>query len=193
MFYLERGRPYSLHPEDKKRRLLDELKPLCHELGISPVVIGGLAVSHHGYARTTRDVDFFLSESAAGALSARLKNELGWKRHAEGFKNTILAVGLAICVEGRKTSPRWNETFPPPRALRTLEVRPFPVVALSELIALKVMSARAQDDADVIGLLKRQARRMGSLASRAGKRLATPEARDHLRSLVERAREELGR
>lgn len=193
IFYMEKGQPYSLHPDDKKRALLRELEPLCRELGVSPVVIGGLAVSHHGYVRTTRDVDFLLTERDALTLGGRLKAELGWKRQGEGFKNTILDVGLDICVEGRRTSPRGTETFPSPESLRSLKVEPFRVVALPELLALKVKSARAQDDADVVGLLKAHARRMVALAAQASSRLSTPAARAHLKGLVQRAREELRR
>ena len=51
--YMEKGHPYSLHPEDRKRKLLNEVERICREMTLSPVVIGGLAVSHHGFIRTT--------------------------------------------------------------------------------------------------------------------------------------------
>lgn len=76
---LERGKPYSLRPDDPKRKLADELARLARELGIRPVIIGGLAVNHHGYLRVTRDVDLLLSERDAVALFRRLKAEPGWR------------------------------------------------------------------------------------------------------------------
>jgi hypothetical protein len=67
------------------------------------------------------------------------------------------------------------------------------VPQLSELIALKVMSGRARDDADVVELLKRHRRRIAALRTAAAKRLKTEEARRRLRALVERARDEMAR
>lgn len=193
MSFMERGRPYSLHPDDRKRKLLVELERLAKETGITPVVIGGLAVSHHGYVRTTVDVDILVTEGAAGVLFQRLKRELGWKRYGEGFKNTILDVGLDICVAGRRTSPKWDETFPDPGKLRVLKVRPLPVPALPDVIALKAMSGRSQDEADIVNLLKVRPAKMASICGAARKRLRTAPAKALLDALARRAREELAR
>jgi len=190
---MEKGKPYALRPEDAKRRLADELARLCREEGVAPVVIGGLAVNHHGYMRVTADVDILVSREDAVPLYRRLRSEPDWRRYAEGFKNTIVDVGLDICVEGERTAPGSTEEFPDPRALRTLPVKPLPVLSLSELIALKVMSARARDDADVVELLKRHLSRVPKLRAAASKRLRTDKARDRLAALVARARAEVAR
>src|SRR5262245_10475983 len=102
---MEKGRPYSLRAEDPKRRLADDLAQIARELGVAPVVIGGLAVNHHGYLRLTADLDVLVSKAGAAALLRRLRAESGWKRHAEGFKNTLLGVSVDICVEGERTAP----------------------------------------------------------------------------------------
>jgi hypothetical protein len=149
-----------------------------------------MAVSHHGYARFTADVDIMVPRDAAAALYRRLKSEPGWRRYAEGFKNTIHDVGLDICVEGERTSPRSEEVFPDPRTLRTLKVRPLPVIALPELIALKVKSGRVRDEADVVELLKLHFRRAASLERSAARLLGTAEAKERLEALVIRATEE---
>jgi len=187
---MEKGKPYSLRPQDAKRRLADDLARICRHLDVPPVVIGGLAVNHHGYMRLTADVDILVSKGDAVALYRKLRAELGWKRHAEGFKNTLLGVSVDICVEGERTSPGSTETFPNPADLQTLDVRPLPVPALSELIALKVMSGRARDDADVVELLKRHPSRVPSLRRAASGRLRTEEARRRLDHLIARAKEE---
>jgi hypothetical protein len=114
-----------------------------------------------------------VSREDAVPLYRRLKSEAGWKRHAAGFKNTIVGVGLDVCVEGERTSPGSTEEFPSPAELKKVGVRPFPVPALSELIALKVMSGRARDDADVVEPLKRHRRRMVALRRAASRRLRT--------------------
>lgn len=190
---MEKGKPYSLRPEDPKRRLAEDLARLCRDLRFPPVVIGGLAVNHHGYMRFTADVDVLVAREDAVPLYRRLKSETGWRRHAGGFKNTILGVSLDICVEGERTAPRSEEVFPSPAALRTVPVRPLPVPALPELIALKVMSGRARDDADVVELLKRHLGRLRTLIRAARGRLCTAEARERLTRLAVRARQEAAR
>ncbi len=190
---MEKGRPYSLRPEDSKRRLADELARVCDEAGVRPVVIGGLAVNHHGYMRVTADVNLLVARRDAVALNRRLRSEPGWRRYAEGFKNTELGVGLDICVEGERTAPGSAEEFPDPAGMRTTAVDPLPVPALSDLLALKVMSGRARDDADVVELLKRHRSRIASLRRAAAQRLRTVEARGRLKSLVARAMAEASR
>lgn len=193
MASMEKGRPYALRPEDAKRRLADDLARLCRAEGVKPLVIGGLAVNHHGYMRVTADVDILVSRAEAVPLYRRLKSEPGWKRYAEGFKNTLVGVGLDICVEGERTSPGSTEEFPSPAELKKIGVRPLPVPTLSDLIALKVMSGRARDDADVVELLKRHPTRMVALKTAALRRLRTRGARQRLAALVDRARQEAGR
>jgi hypothetical protein len=190
---MEEGRSYSLRPEDPKRRLADDLARLGRDLGVTPVVIGGLAVNHHGYMRLTADVDILVSRADVGPLLRRLRSEPGWKRHAEGFKNTLVGVSVDICVEGDRTSPRSAETFPSPAELDIIELQPLPVPALPDLLALKVMSGPARDDADVVELLKRHHTQIPSLRRRASERLRTAEARRRLDGLVRRAREEMAR
>lgn len=190
---MKKGKPYALRPEDAKRRLVDDLARLCADAGVRPVVIGGLAVNHHGYMRVTADVDILVARGEVVALYRKLKSEPGWKRYSEGFKNTQLDVGLDICVEGERTAPRSTEEFPAPAELAVVEVGPLPVPALGELLALKVMSGRARDDADVVELLKRHRTRMATLRAAASRRLRTPEARKRLSGLVARAKAESAR
>lgn len=193
MALMDKGEPYGLRREDTKRQLAEDLARLCREAGGAPLVIGGLAVNHHGYARFTADVDLLVSRAQAMPLLNRLKREQGWRRRGERFKNTVLDVAVDICVEGDRTSPHSRETFPAPADLRSVSVRPLPVVQLPDLIALKVMSGRARDDGDVVELLKRHRRRIAALRTAAAKRLKTREARRRLDALATRARDELGR
>jgi hypothetical protein len=190
---MEKGRPYSLRPEDAKRKLADDLARLSREAGVAPVIIGGLAVNHHGYMRFTADVDVLVSRRDAVPLYRRLRAEPGWKRYAEGFKNTIMEVGLDICVEGERTAPGSTEEFPDPANLRVLRVKPLPVLSLPDLIALKVKSGRARDDADVVELLKRHLPKVARLRAVASRRLTTKAARERLSVLVARARAEAAR
>jgi hypothetical protein len=193
MASMEKGRPYALRLEDGKRRLANDLARICAQARVKPVVIGGLAVNHHGYMRVTADVDILVARKDAVALYRRLRSEAGWKRYAEGFKNTETGIGLDICVEGERTAPRSAEEFPDPGQIDTIPVDPLPVPTLPELLALKVMSGRARDDADVVELLKRHRSRLTSLKAAASRRLRTAGARARLRALVARARAEAAR
>ncbi len=176
MRFMERGKPYALKPDDSKRKLAAELKALCKEIGVNPIIIGGLAVSHHGYARFTADVDILVTKEDAASLYRRLKAEPGWKKYEEGFKNTYFDVGLDIRVEGGRTSPRSQEVFPNPKEIRSVPVRPLPVIDLAGLIALKVKSGRARDDADVVELFKRHRSKISVLRRTASRLLSTREA-----------------
>jgi hypothetical protein len=91
------------------------------------------------------------------------------------------------------TAPRSTEEFPNPSEIATIELDPLPVPTLPELLALKVMSGRARDDADVVELLKRHRTRMASLRTAASRRLRTEDARTRLRALVARAKAEAAR
>jgi hypothetical protein len=187
------GEPYALRPGDPKRKLIHELARISRELKIRPVVIGGLAVNHHGYLRVTVDVDLLLSKDDALKLHRRLKDELGWKRYGEGFKNTTLGVGVDMCVERGGTSPSWREFFPHPAEIKVLKVSPMPVPSLEELVLLKAKSGRLKDDGDLGELLKRHPRRIESLHQTVRNRLETSEARRHFDGVVARAKEELAR
>jgi hypothetical protein len=157
---------------------------------VRPVVIGGLAVNHHGYMRVTADVDILVARSEAIVLYRTLRAAPGWRRHSEGFKNTECGVGLDICVEGERTAPGSTEEFPDPAQLQTVAIYPLPVPTLAELIALKVMFGRARDDADVVELLKRHLSRMAALETTACRRFRTGEARRRLGVLIARAKAE---
>lgn len=187
------GEPYSLKPGDPKRKLIHEIARIARELKIRPVVIGGLAVNHHGYLRVTVDVDLLLSKDDAVKLHRRLKEELGWKRFGEGFKHLASGVGVDFCVAGGGTSPSWKEHFPQPTGIKTVKVTPLPVAALSELVILKAKSGRLKDDGDLGELLKRHPKRIDSLHKTARNRLTTEEARRHLDEVVARAKIELAR
>ena len=73
---IEGGRPYSLRLEDPKRRLADAVAASVHELGIRPLVIGGLAVSHHGYLRVSLDLDLLVAKHE-GLRTAEARGRLG--------------------------------------------------------------------------------------------------------------------
>jgi hypothetical protein len=103
---MERGSPHSLSPENRKRRPADDFRKLCREIGVEPVVIGGLAVNHPGFMRFTADLQVLVSKDDAARLFRRLKETPGRRRPAEEFRSSELGLGLDIRVESERTSSR---------------------------------------------------------------------------------------
>jgi hypothetical protein len=107
--------------------------------GIPHAVIGGLAVGAYGHPRATRDADFLVGDAAfvrrGGVL--RMRPEV-----------PIEVRGVAIDTVWASSS---DEEVGISLAVLSHGVR---VVPLEVLIAMKVRARRAQDDADVVGLLR---------------------------------------
>lgn len=171
---MEKGWPYSLRPEDRKRRLVDDLARLARRLKIRPIIIGGLAVNHHGYVRATADVDILLTREDAARLRRRMRRR-----------------ALDVHVSGHQSWRAWQERLPDVAAVRVLPVRPLPVPTLHELIALKAMTGLMRDASDIMELLKLHRRRIPALHKSARARLRTEEARRHLDAVIARTREEI--
>jgi hypothetical protein len=95
MMVMERGQPYGTAQEDKKRRLVEELGSIARSLDVNPVIIGGLAVAHHGYLRTTRDVAILMSEDDADVVGLLKRH---WRKRR---RLTQEVVGKLASAEAR--------------------------------------------------------------------------------------------
>jgi hypothetical protein len=132
-------------PEEMARTLADFQKVQGRAL-----VIGGVAVIHHGYRRYTHDVDVLYSYHDAGILSRLeadfkvvLRAENGW-HHLE---HRATGVRLELIPEGGLTTYGF---IPAPQTAGGENG----VVSLSGLIWLKLVSGRSKDDADVVEVAK---------------------------------------
>lgn len=119
--------------------------------GTSYRIVGGVAVVHHGYPRTTEDIDVLVAADAIAKLAASASafefRAIDVRRfeHASGVRIDLLVEGELL--------PRGDARYPSPSALE-----PSPgsdVVGLAGLIQLKLVARRHQDLADVVALLKR--------------------------------------
>ena len=187
---MEKGRPYSLRPEDAKRRLADDLARICEEAGVKPVVIGGLAVNHHGYMRVTADVDILVARRRPSPSTGGSGPSQAGSATPKGSRTPSWASGSTSTSKAKGPRPARPRRSPNPAEIATIDLDPLPVPTLPELLALKVMSGRARDDADVVELLRRHRSRMASLRNAASRRLRTEDARKRLRALVARAKAE---
>jgi hypothetical protein len=112
-------------------------------------IVGGVAVVHHGYARTTQDVDVLVASDAWAALE-REATRFGFT--SSGARRFVHDTGVRVdvLVEGEPL-PRGDAVYPSPDELD----QDGDVVGLVGLVRLKLTARRHQDLADVVALLKR--------------------------------------
>lgn len=133
--------------------------------GIAWALIGGLAVSLRGQPRMTVDVDLVVLADVERAL--RLVEELGSTPFAPLFpgvedvvsrsyilpirhRATGIRVDLAIGVSGFERDAVGRAT---PIEIGELHV---PVVSVEDLLVMKALAGRPQDDADIRGIVAAQ-------------------------------------
>lgn len=123
-----------------------EVSRILSEAGEEGAVIGGVAVVLHGHVRTTMDVDVYAPS-------------------AERIGDLLKGQGFAFDVERREFRKRGvpvhlvtaAQVKVPPRHFETIDE--IQTISLADLISIKLRSgteniARAQDIADVIGLIR---------------------------------------
>jgi Nucleotidyltransferase of unknown function (DUF6036) len=173
-------RQEALRLLDRRGLLLDlarKISTLMHREKIPGVVIGGIAVVLHGHVRSTTDIDIFLDpplEPIAKALC-----ESGFRYDHE--RHEFIRDGVPVHLVTREQVAR------PPR--KAIEIEGITTVSLADLIEMKLESGsknvlRAQDLADVIGLIRRN-----GLTDEFARQLHES-LRDEFRKLVKAIREE---
>lgn len=138
-------------PEDFK----DLLKLLnLHE--VKYLLIGGYAVSYHGYIRTTDDIDFFIgiSEENAEKINNVLidfgfqggvdKNLFLTKENIVRLGAPPLRVELLTSISGISFEECWEN-----RVLDKIEGVSVPIISLRDLIKNKSSTGRTKDLADI--------------------------------------------
>jgi len=133
---------------------LPEVLRLLEDAGVAFKLVGGVAVVHHGYPRTTEDVDVLVEQRAEARLDAALASH-GFERASErrlthvptGVRVDVLVAGTPLPREGRGVYPSPRDLGASPRDAR--------VVDLGGLLELKLRAGRHRDIADVVELLKR--------------------------------------
>ena len=138
------------------------LSRLLTESGVPHCLIGGLAVAAHGHPRATKDADFLIDVAATAPLIERAA-ELGLSvrpEHADFAEE-----GLVVLCTADAGDPAADLLVVDSDVERDIVARAamveigdtrVPLVALEDLLALKLASDRAQDVADVEALLLRR-------------------------------------
>jgi hypothetical protein len=133
---------------------LDAIRKLFSDARVAFKIVGGVAVVHHGYPRTTEDVDVLVESATAERLQTALGAN-GFERvSAARLRHTATGVRVDLLVAGSPLPRTGAGSYPSPQALRGSSRDP-DIVDLPGLLGLKVRAARHRDLADVVELLKR--------------------------------------
>ncbi len=139
---------------------------LCNKHKIKYLVIGGYAVSVHGYPRSTKDIDVCIEisdENASNMVqvikdfgfgSLNLNKEDFLKKHfitQLGFPP--LRIDILNDLDGVSFEEAWNN-----KKIVSIENVPVNFIGYNELIIVKQKAGRPQDIADVDKLKKRNNR-----------------------------------
>jgi hypothetical protein len=162
---------------DGKGAILDlarELSQRFRDAGIRAAVVGGVAVVLHGHVRTTLDVDVLVEpplEPIVGLLTAH-----GFDFNPQRREFTKHGIPVHLVVP--------DQAGPLPEVLD--EIEGIATVPLARLINMKLRSgtrslARAQDLADVVGLIRH--RRLGTAFARHLDKDLRPEFRKLVRAV----------
>jgi hypothetical protein len=132
---------------------LGDVRRLLQDAGVRFKLVGGVAVVHHGYARTTEDIDVLVETGALARLQPMLGSH-GFERSSDArIRHVATGVRVDLLFAG-SPMPRGDGTYPSPEALLGSPRDPS-IVALPGLLGLKLRSRRHRDLADIVELLKR--------------------------------------
>jgi hypothetical protein len=132
---------------------LAALRDLLANAGMAYVVVGGVAVVHHGYVRTTRDIDLIVERSEGTRLEPLLGAGGFERQRANRWRHGTSGVEVDLLFAGDPIPPRSQRRYPAPEAVKRSS-RERDIVDLPQLLELKLAAARHQDLADVVGLLQ---------------------------------------
>jgi hypothetical protein len=136
---------------------VDQALPATRELlasaGVPFKVVGGLAVIHHGYARTTEDIDLLIEAGSQERIDARLA-PCGFARETpDRLRHRATGVAVHLLIAGEPMPRPGSPPYPSPESLPS-SPEDAAVVSLDALVRLKLLAGRHQDRADVVALLK---------------------------------------
>ena len=145
----------AMNPSTKP---VDEVLPLVRallaEAGVVYRFVGGVSVVHHGYVRTTQDIDVLVRPDAAAALDPLLEKH-GFERVSpHKIRHVATGVPVDFLVAGETLPRPLAKPFPDP-ASTTVSTDDESVIGLAVLFELKLRAGRLRDQADVLELLKR--------------------------------------
>jgi hypothetical protein len=168
----------------------NEFLRLLKRHGVRFVMVGGLAVSVHGHARYTKDLDVLVDPTEANARRlGKALVEFGftatgraWRHFARPYQILTLGVepvriDVLTSISGVSFRGVWKA-----RHMLSTSAGEIPVIGLAELRANKLATGRAQDLADVIRLDELERARLATQRPRSGRQKPATPAAGHRRS-----------
>lgn len=132
---------------------LPAVRELLESAGVPFKVVGGLAVVHHGYARSTVDIDLLVEAGSRERIDTRLE-AFGFVRETpHRLRHRATGVAVHLLVAGEPMPRPGGPAYPSPETLPS-SPKDAAVVGLAGLVRLKLLADRHQDRADVVALLK---------------------------------------
>jgi hypothetical protein len=139
----------------KFSRVLATLETLSRKEDIPLAIVGGLAAIHHGYERSTKDIDVVVRSRNLDILP-RVAPQYGikviWKDPEGWHKLQCEGVPIDIFPEGRKPRNDAPTTIPGPEQLGVRAGAGYATVG--GWVATKLGSFRVQDQADIVQVIK---------------------------------------
>lgn len=141
------------------RGALVEIAELLAELGIEPVLIGGVALGVHGIERFTKDVDLALTMDERARVEASVQDR-DPRPLVIGGVSVATRAGVRVDLIDRRLEYRalFEEAIAAARQRGKLVVaggQQVAVVPLDYLVALKMAAGRPMDEADISQLVAR--------------------------------------
>lgn len=133
---------------EDRDNLLSKLNRIAIDLGISMVVIGGVAVAQYGYVRNTKDIDLMMSMDDAMKFGNYLNNHNEFEFIGNNSFKHLSSIDVNLCPEGVKMPH--GESFRAPDD-KTPGIQ---IISLPDLLAMKVKAKRMKDRADFVELVK---------------------------------------
>ncbi len=132
---------------------LPALRALLDAAGVAYRLVGGVAVVHHGYARTTRDVDVLLDPTADARLAPLLTGHGFARESRTRLRHLATGVSVDLLLAGDARPRAGRPPYPAPQDVPASD-RDGTVIGLAALLEMKLHAGRHQDQADIVALLK---------------------------------------
>jgi len=130
------------------------LDALSRKEGIPLAIVGGLAAIHHGYERSTKDIDIVVRSGNLDSLT-RIAPHYGtkviWKDPEGWHKLQCEGVAIDVVPEGRKPRKDAPTSIPSPEYLGVREGSGY--AGIAGWMETKLGSYRAHDRADVVRVI----------------------------------------
>jgi hypothetical protein len=135
-------------------RALPASRALLEAVGHPFKYVGGVAVVHHGYLRTTEDIDVLIDPLAVAAIAAQAEGHDFAVESRRRLRHRPTNVAVDLLVAGEPMPRPGAPSYPMPSSLTSAEDDPT-IVGLAPLCELKLRAHRHRDLADVVELLGR--------------------------------------